>query len=324
VAGTRPEDRFERSKRDLLPAPAALRLETPDQIYLQPGCLADLFEARARHPGAVIVAGGTDVALEVTQRHRHLPVVIGLEALDELRSFRREPEGWTLGAGLTHTRARELLAGEIPALEKIWRFFGARQIRNRGTVGGNLCTASPVGDLAPVLLALGATAVAVGPAGERRIPLHAFFPAYRRTALGPDEILLRVEIPRPAPGAFVTAAKVSKRRELDISALSAALALGLDGAGRVAEVRLAFGGVAATPIRAPATESALLGRPWTAGTVGDAAAALDRDLTPISDLRGSARFRRIAARNLLFGFHLESLRPDRDTRPPRPTGAVTV
>ncbi|MFH1462949.1 MAG: xanthine dehydrogenase small subunit [Pseudomonadota bacterium] len=324
VAGTRPDDRFAQARRDWVPGPATLDLQAAGQRYLQPGCLAELFAARAAHPGAVLVAGGTDVALEVTQRHRHFPVVIGLEAIEELRAFRRREDGWSLGAGLSHTRLRELLAGEIPALEKMWRFFGARQIRNRGTLGGNLCTASPVGDMAPVLMALGAIAVVVGPAGERAVPVADFFPAYRRTALQADEILLRVEIPRPAPGAFCSAYKVSKRRELDISAVSAGMSVVLDGGGGVASLRLAYGGVAATPMRALKTEAALLGRPWTEAEVEVAAAALEEDFSPISDVRGSERYRRLVARNLLRGFFLESLRPDRDAPAARPVGPVNV
>jgi xanthine dehydrogenase small subunit len=324
VAGKRPEDRFELTRRAWVPGPATLDLVAGDQRYLQPGSLAELFEARAAHPGAVLVAGGTDVALEVTQRHRHFPCVLGLEAIHELRAFHRHEGGWSLGAGLSHTRLQELLAGEIPALEKMWRFFGARQIRNRGTLGGNLCTASPVGDMAPVLMALDATAVAVGPSGERAMPLAEFFPAYRRTALAADEVLLRVEIPRPAAGAFASAYKVTKRRELDISAVSAGMAVTLDAGGRVAQVRLAYGGVAATPTRARLTEAALLGRSWTEGEVLAASEVLAQDFSPISDVRGTARYRRLVARNLLRGFHLESLRPDRDAPAVRPVGPVNV
>ncbi len=324
VAGQRPDDAFEALRSGACGGPEPVAYAGGDQRYLQPGSIGELFELRAAHPDAVLVAGGTDVGLQVTQHHRHFPVVIGLEALDELRGFRREPDRWLLGAGLSHTRIMELMAGELPALDKMLRYFGARQIRNRGTLGGNLCNASPVGDMAPLLLAADATAVAVGPAGERRIPLRDFFPAYRQTALADDELLLRVELPRPAPGAWLTAYKVSKRRELDISAVSAGMLVQLDDAGAVSTIRLAYGGVAATPVRALHTERRLQGRPWTEAEVRGALDHLEQDFAPISDHRGSARYRRLLARNLLLGFVLDSARPDRDLLVPFPTGTVDV
>jgi len=324
VAGQRPDDAFEAARQAFEPHSSTLDYQAGDQRYLQPSTLAELFEQRAAHPDAVLVAGGTDIGLEVTQRHRHYPVVIGLEALDELRVFRREPERWLLGAGLSHTRLRERMAGELPALDKMLRYFGARQIRNRGTLGGNLCNASPVGDMAPLLLAMDATAVAVGPTGERRIPLRDFFPGYRQTALADDELLLRVEVPRPPPGAFLSAYKVSKRRELDISAVSAGMLVQTDAAGVVRSIRLAYGGVAATPVRALYTERRLLGRPWTEAEVTGALDHLEQDFEPISDHRGSARYRRLLARNLLLGFALESASPDRDRLQAFPTGTVDV
>ncbi len=323
VAGLRPPDRFLQAlQAGAPPPPTALSYRSQDQLYLQPADLDALWLARDRHPEAQLVAGGTDVGLEVTQHQRHFSVLIGLEAIDELRVFDASPQGWTIGAGLSMTQLQERMGAELPALGKMLSVFGARQIRNRGTVGGNLCTASPVGDLAPVMMALGATAVAAGPQGERQIPMADFFPAYRRTALREDEILLRLFVPRPPPGVFATSYKVSKRRELDISAVSAGMYLALDEKGRVARLRLAYGGVAATPVRARHTERALLGRPWSPDEVRRASLVLSQDFTPISDLRGSARYRRLLARNLLLGFALESARSDRAQLPARPSATV--
>jgi xanthine dehydrogenase small subunit len=324
VAGQRPPDGFEAALEAASLPSEPVALHAGEQRYHQPGSLGELFEIRAEHPDAVLVAGGTDIGLEVTQRHRHFPVVIGLEALEELRCFRRQPDGWLLGAGLSLTRLGELMAGELPALHKLLRTFGARQIRNRGTLGGNLCNASPVGDLAPLMLALDATAVAVGPSGERRIPMRDFFPAYRQTALAEDELLLRVELPRPSPGARVGSYKVSKRRELDISAVSAGMVVETDDEGRVTVIRLAYGGVAATPVRAQHTERRLVGRPWTEDEVLGALDHLEQDFSPISDHRGSARYRRLLARNLLHGFFLEQADPQREPSDGFPTGTVDV
>jgi xanthine dehydrogenase iron-sulfur cluster and FAD-binding subunit A len=185
------------------------------------------------------------------------------------------------------------------------RYFGSRQIKNRATIGGNLCTASPIGDLAPVLLALGAELVLLSRLGERRVPIDQFFLAYRKTALGPKEILAYVDIPRPPPNARVVSFKVSKRRELDIATVSASFLVAVDE-GVVSIARLAYGGMAATPTRAKKTEARLAGAPWTEASIDEAVAMLDQDFEPISDHRGSAWYRNTLARNLLRGFYLET------------------
>lgn len=306
VGGARPQDRFSRALRDLPPLPnSTLEWRAGDQVYLQPTSLERYFELRARHPQAVRVAGGTDLGLRVTKDHVHFPEVIDLGAIEALRGIERTDTHWSLGAGESLTRIQEVVGSRLPGLEKMLRVFGARQIRNRATLGGNLCNASPIGDLAPVVLALDARMVAVGPEGERGVPAHEFFVGYRQTALRDDELLLRVELPHPAPGAFFQTYKVSKRRELDISGVAAAHLVEVRE-GRVERVRLAWGGVAATPVRTRQAEAALAGQPWTSESVDLALEALDRELSPIDDQRGSARYRRRLVRNLLRGFFLES------------------
>jgi xanthine dehydrogenase iron-sulfur cluster and FAD-binding subunit A len=202
------------------------------------------------------------------------------------------------------------------------RYFGARQIKHRGTLGGNLCTASPIGDLAPALISLGAAAVLRGRAGERTAPLEAFFTGYRTTALAKGEVLAAVTVPRPSATARAASYKVSKRRELDISTVSAGLYVDTDAAGVVTTARLAFGGMAATPKRAAQAEAALVGRAWSEATVEAAAEALARDFTPLSDHRGSKAYRVLVAANLLRGFFDET----REVRTPAlaPGHAATV
>jgi xanthine dehydrogenase iron-sulfur cluster and FAD-binding subunit A len=202
------------------------------------------------------------------------------------------------------------------------RYFGARQIKHRGTVGGNLCTASPIGDLAPTLISLGATAVLVSRAGERRVPLDEFFVGYRKTALGPKEILAAVEVPRPPARARAVSYKVSKRRELDISTVAAGFLVELGEAGEVIRARLAYGGMAATPKRAVRTESALLGQPWSSATVEAAVPKLAEDFTPLSDHRGSAGYRAKVAANLLRGFFEETALAPQPTLAPRHAATV--
>ncbi len=310
VAGQRPDDRFMAELRNHREGDASLQgvqgtyLGQPQQ-YFQPATLDELWAIRAAHPQAILVAGGTDLGLWVTKFRREMPVVIGLEALDVLKELTETASGWRVGAGVSLTRVHEVLGPELPGVDRMMRVFGSRQIRSRATVGGNICNASPIGDTPPLWLALDATAIVVGPAGERRVPMSVFFLGYRETALQGDEILLAIEVPRPKPGAFFHSYKVSKRREMDISAVAAAMYVDTDG-DRVTEVRLAYGGVAATPYRAQKTEAFLMGKPWTEATVEAAMQVLDAEVAPISDHRGSARFRSLLARNLLRGFFLES------------------
>ena len=182
------------------------------------------------------------------------------------------------------------------------RYFGSRQIKHRATLGGNIGTASPIGDTPPVLLALDAVVVARDPGGERHIPIDDYFIGYRQTALGTDEIVARIEIPVPDPGLRRGAYKVSRRREMDISAVSGCFAVTVDAAGHIVSARMAFGGMAATPSRARHLEAALIGCPLTEAGVEAAIDELARDFQPIDDHRGSAWYRETVAANLVRGF----------------------
>jgi len=207
-------------------------------------------------------------------------------------------------------------------MARMLRFFGARQIKHRATLGGNICNASPIGDTPPVLLAHGATVIALSRAGERRIPIDDFFTGYRQTALAKGEVVARVELPLVPEGARAAAYKVSKRRELDISAVAAAYVVTTDDAGVVTSARIAYGGMAATPMRASRAEAALVGQPWSAATVSTAAAALANDFTPMDDHRGSAWYRATVARNLLIGFYEETVTERTPALPDRPSATV--
>jgi xanthine dehydrogenase small subunit len=190
----------------------------------------------------------------------------------------------------------------------VWQRFASPPIRHAGTMGGNVANGSPIGDSAPVLIALGAEVVLRRGAVERVMPLQEFYLGYLQNALQPGEFVARLVVPRPAEGTQVRAWKISKRYDSDISAVCAAFVLRLDG-DRVAEVRLAFGGMAAIVKRAAQTEAALLGQPWTEATLARAQAALAQDFQPLSDLRASAAYRLKVSANLLRRLWLET-RPD--------------
>jgi xanthine dehydrogenase small subunit len=304
VGGLKPDDRFLRASSEK-PESMALSYATDKQRFFTPERLEALWPWLEQNPGARAVIGGTDLSLEVTKRYAEPPVLFSLEAIPQLRELAETERGFSIGAAVTLTDLEDWTRERLPPVERMLRYFGARQIKNRGTVGGNLCNASPIGDLPPVLIALGAEVVLASREGERRLPLDQFFLSYRKTALGPGEILARVEVPRPHANDRVCAYKVSKRRELDISAVASAFAVRLEG-NKVASARLAYGGMAATPKRASLAEAALLGQPWTAESVERAVEELVRDFTPLSDHRGSAAYRLKVAQNLLRGFLDES------------------
>ncbi|HEY4118187.1 MAG TPA: xanthine dehydrogenase molybdopterin binding subunit [Byssovorax sp.] len=274
--------------------------------FLRPTALADLLALRAAHPDAVLVAGATEIGVDLNKKDRPFPFLISTEGVAELRAITRRDDAFVVGGAATLTALEEALDGEFPAVDKMLWVFASRQIRNRATLAGNLVTASPIGDMAPVLLALDAELVLASPRGERTIALADFFLAYRKTALAPDEIVRSIRIPRRRAAAggrlLIDSYKVSKRRELDISIVAAAFAIELDAANVVRWARLAYGGVAATPARARATEELLVGRAWTQATIDDATRALAAEFKPIDDVRAGAAYRRGLVPGLLEKF----------------------
>jgi xanthine dehydrogenase small subunit len=278
----------------------SLRVETPGARYYRPRTLPEALEILAGNPDATVVAGATDVALRVTKNHEVLETVLDLSAIDELQSIQEEDGTLIIGAGLQLCRIREFTRDRAPALHAMLEVFAARQIRNVASIGGNLGTASPIGDLPPVLIAHDAIVVAASPAGERQIPAADFFTGYRRTALAAGELIARVLIPLPEDRTVLRAYKVSRRRDLDIATVSGGFRLELGKGSLVSRAVLAYGGMADRPSRAKSTERFLTGKPWNRSTVDQAMEILNSDFSPISDVRGSAEFRRAAARNLLL------------------------
>src|SRR3981081_622718 len=237
----------------------ATRYNFAGEIFLRPTSLEKLFRVLAKHPEARLIAGATDLGLEITKRFQKFPALISIEAVAELNEISSTETEWHIGAATTLTKLDDLLGGEFPVIRDMLSVFGSRQIRNRATLGGNLVTASPIGDSAPVLLALEAKVVLASAAGERVMPLDEFFVAYRKTALQPGEVLKSIIIPRLASGAQTHRKfyKVSKRREMDISTVAACFAVEVTEGGTITKARLAYGGVAALSVRANETEDGL-------------------------------------------------------------------
>ena len=242
------------------PGPAATTTSSTQGGYVRPADLAEALELLAVHPDARLVAGSTDWGVELNIRHARAALSIGIDQLEDLREFSFGPDRIDLGAALSLSEIETRLAGRVPLLADLFPQFASRLIRNGATLGGNLGTASPIGDAPPALLALDASLVLASAAGgEREVLMADYFTGYRQSVKRPDELIKTIRIPLPL--APVTAFhKIAKRRFDDISSVAVAYALTLDEEGRVASVRIGLGGVAATPLRATAAEEALTGR----------------------------------------------------------------
>jgi xanthine dehydrogenase small subunit len=298
-------DPFQRRLADPPPALASVDYLAGERRFLRPATLAEALDALDSHPEAQLIAGGTDLVVEANQRYRRWPAFISLDNVAELRELAWGGDAVRLGAALSLSEIEDRIGGKLPMLEELFPLFASRLIRNRATLGGNLATASPIGDGAPALLALGADVELVSRRGERRLPLAEFFLSYRKTALEPGELIRAIRVPLPLADRM-RFYKVSKRVLDDISTVAAAFALRLGEDGVVTEARLAFGGVAATPARALEAEQALTGQRFSLAAVKQAQSILARTFTPISDHRGSAAYRQAMVPRLLEKFYFDT------------------
>ena len=277
--------------------------------FFAPATLAELAALRSAYPEARILAGGTDVGLWVTKQLRELTTVIYTGNVAELKRVEATEAMLDIGAAVSLTDGYAAIVTEYPALDELARRFASPPIRNAGTLGGNIANGSPIGDSMPVLIALGATLVLRNGKKTRELSLEQFYLAYQKTALAPGEFVERILVPRPRGGGqmreHVRSYKISKRFDQDISAVCGGYRLVVES-GVVREAHIAYGGVAATPKRATQCEHALVGKPWTEETARAGMAALDRDYTPLTDMRASAAYRRTVTRNLLHRLYLET------------------
>jgi xanthine dehydrogenase small subunit len=281
--------------------------------YFAPRRIEDLAALCEQFPDACLLAGGTDVGLWVTKQHRDLDTLIYVSAVEEMKRLEATDGHLEVGAAVTYTDAMAAVGARWPDFGELIRRLGSVQIRNSGTIGGNVANGSPIGDSMPALIALGAELVLRKGVGRRTLPLEDFYLDYRRTALRPGEFVEQIRVPLPQPGQQFRCYKISKRFDQDISALLGAFHVVLDE-GKVADIRIAYGGMAAIPKRARRCEQALRGRPWTETTVARGRAALAEEFEPISDMRASAEYRLLAGQNLLTKFYVETSVPTVATR----------
>lgn len=258
----------------------------------------DLAAVLLEMPEATLVAGATDVGLWVTKMTRAVGPAVFIGGIDDLRRVEPGPDGLRIGAAATYADAAPALIAAFPALAPLWDRIGGPQVRAMGTIGGNIANGSPIGDTAPAFIALGARLVLRRGDGRRQIALEDFFLRYGVQDRAPGEFVEAVVLPLLAPGAIFAVHKISKRRDEDITAVCGAFHLVLDG-DRMAAARIAYGGMAGTPRRAPAAEAALVGQVWGAQAAEAAAQALARDFQPLDDMRASAAYRATVAANLI-------------------------
>ncbi len=278
-----------------------------------PRTVDELVAVLDRHPAACILAGGTDVGLWVTKQHRLLDPIVYIGEVAELRQIRVEANCIEIGSAVPYADLRELIARHYPDFGELIRRLGSTQIRNTGTMGGNIANGSPIGDCPPPLIALGATLVLRSKAGRRELPLADYFIAYGKQDRRPGEFVELIRLPLPQPGYQFRCYKISKRFDQDITAcLGAFNARIVDGV--VEDIRIAYGGMAATPKRALACEAALRGKPWTRATIAQGQLALRHDFVPITDMRASRDYRARVAENLLLKFFIETTEQDTPTR----------
>ncbi|MBU2981296.1 xanthine dehydrogenase small subunit [Lentibacter algarum] len=269
-----------------------------------PADVADFAQAMQDYPDATIIAGATDVGLWVTKMMKPIAPAIFTGHLNGLRNVALSDRSLKIGAGASYSEAEAQLVRAFPHLADYWSRIAGWQVRNMGTVGGNIANGSPIGDTPPVLIALGAVLHLRSAKGQRSLPLEDYFIDYGKQDLQAGEFVEAVEIPMPEAGVINAAYKVSKRRDEDITAVAAGISVRVVD-GIITQACAAFGGMAATPKRAKLAEAALVGKGFGQASFEAAAEAVARDFSPLSDWRASAEYRSMVAANMFRRFWAE-------------------
>lgn len=280
------------------------------QKYFLPATLESALRLKVQYPSAILVSGATDVALRQTKKMEHLPLILDISAVRELDICLETSDSYVLGAGLKLERMKQFVKTRLPAMYDMLAVFGSLQIRHMATLGGNVGSASPIGDTLPLLFVYQARVhLAHANGTQRNLPVEDFITGYRQTALDPHELIHSVSIPKPAEDWQIKSYKISRRKDLDISTVSAAFALRTDSQWRVKEIRMAYGGMAAKTQRASRAEEYLKGRKWEHEAVSQAMTLVEQEFTPISDARSDKQARKVAASNLLLKFFHQTSQP---------------
>jgi len=272
--------------------------------FFDPKTLAELTRLITQYPDAILLAGGTDIGLWVTKHHKTLSSIIYLGNVEALNTFTETKSEFIIGAGVKYTDAITKLGKYYPNIETVMRRIGGAQIRNLGTIGGNIANGSPIGDMPPLLMAARAKMVLQNTEGERTIALEDYFIDYGKQDLRTGEFVKSIIVPKPRARQNYYAYKISKRFQSDISALCMAMSFDLVG-GICTNICIAYGGMAATPKRAETAEKMLEGKDWSEPNVRRAMNGLTSDFTPIDDMRATKNYRMQVAQNLILKAWLE-------------------
>jgi xanthine dehydrogenase small subunit len=319
ACAARAPDKFDQRAEDTIARLGALQDEETVRIgddsgaFYAPATVDALAEILLTYPQATIVAGSTDVGLWITKHLRSLPTLVWIGRIRELQRLDDSGADIEIGAGVTYSEAAPVLARHYPDLGELIRRLASPPIRNVGTIGGNIANGSPIGDASPALIALGATLHLRYGMERRSLPLEDFFIAYGEQDRRPGEFVEGITVPKPGAADRYRAYKISKRFDQDISAVMGAFLLRLEG-NRIADIRIAFGGMAGIPKRAVAAENALRGCTFDIAAVAAAKAALADDFTPLTDMRATAGYRLRSAQNLISRLHFELMHPEVETR----------
>ncbi|MFD1007998.1 xanthine dehydrogenase small subunit [Oceanisphaera ostreae] len=312
-------DQFSRYETDILAkldhieTDALVTLNGNGNVCFSPVSSDELADLLIEHPDAQLLAGGTDLALQVTQFYRELPKMIYVGNVEEMKQLAEDDQQLEIGAARSLSDSYEALSRVFPDMGELLDRFASLQIRNQGTLGGNVGNASPIGDAPPVLMALNARLVLRRGEVRRELAIGDYFLDYKKTAQQTSEFIEKIIVPKPKPDQHFKVYKLSKRLDDDISAVCGAFNLTING-GVIREARIAFGGMAAVPKRASACEQVLLNQPWNQATVKAAMKALTGDFEPLSDFRASKEYRSKTATNLLYKFFMEQQSLQLETR----------
>ncbi len=283
-----------------------IALQNKKQKYFIPFDINKALELKDQYNDAIILNGGTDVALRVTKKNELLPEIIDISEINELKHIKVNDNSITIGAGFSLEDVKKVCKYDFPELSSILSVFGSKQIRNKGTLGGNIGSASPIGDTLPILMAYDASIILKNIEKERKIKLRDFITAYHTTKITKNELITSIEIPKVTDDTIIKSYKISKRKTLDISTVSAGFSLNLDKNSIVKDIKLFYGGMSAITKRAEKTENFLIGKNWERTIVEQAMPLIYDEFSPLSDARSGDEGRKIMGRNLLLKFYLET------------------
>ena len=307
VLDQRKPDHFSVIEKDMLDllktiTKESLQISTGRQKYFLPATTMELLQIKNENPEAILIHGATDIALRVTKKHELITSIIDTMQIEEMQIIKESEDHLYCGSAVNLNRLMHVAVKWFPAVYNACSVFGSKQIREMATIGGNLGTASPIGDLAPVLSAYNAEMLILSDHGARAVPVDQFITGYRKTGLNNGEIIKGIKIPKPDLNSIIKFYKVSKRKDLDISTLSTAFYLILNEKNNIENIKIIFGGMAEMTKQAANTQNFLIGKPWSRDIIEKAMPILESEFKPISDVRSGKEFRSIVAQNLLLKF----------------------